>query len=44
MNAALGMASVLLESKMQAEQRLQVETIQNSGEALLTLINFANVD
>jgi signal transduction histidine kinase len=39
MNAVLGMASVLQESEMQAEQRLQVETIQNSGEALLALIN-----
>jgi len=39
MNAVLGMASVLLESEMQAEQRRQVETIKNSGEALLTLIN-----
>ncbi|MGZ0187640.1 MAG: PAS domain S-box protein [Alphaproteobacteria bacterium] len=39
MNAVLGMASVLLESKMAHEQRQQVATIQSSGKALLALIN-----
>ncbi len=39
MNAVLGMASVLLQGEMGAEQRSQVRTIQNSGEALLALIN-----
>ncbi len=39
MNAVLGMASVLLQSDMQSEQRQQIETIQSSGQALLALIN-----
>lgn len=39
MNAVLGMASVVLESDLQAEQRSQIQTIQSSGKALLVLIN-----
>lgn len=39
MNAVLGMASALLHSNMKDQQRDQVETIQRSGEALLSLIN-----
>lgn len=39
MNAVLGMASVVLESDLKAEQRSQIQTIQSSGEALLSLIN-----
>lgn len=39
MNAVLGMASVLLQGEMAADQRAQVETIQRSGATLLSLIN-----
>lgn len=39
MNGVLGMASVLLEADLPDEQRTQVETIHNSGSALLTILN-----
>ncbi|MEQ9121754.1 MAG: histidine kinase dimerization/phospho-acceptor domain-containing protein, partial [Alphaproteobacteria bacterium] len=39
MNAVLGMASVLLQGDLAGEQRSHVETIQRSGESLLTHIN-----
>jgi len=39
MNGVLGMASLLLDSPLSAGQREQVETINRSGEALLTIIN-----
>jgi len=39
MNAVLGMASVLLQSDLHPEQRGQIETIESSGKALLSLIN-----
>lgn len=39
MNGVLGMANVLIDSELNEEQRLQVETIHNSGSALLTIIN-----
>ena len=39
MNGVLGMASLLLDSPLTAGQREQVETINRSGEALLTIIN-----
>ena len=39
MNAILGMTSVLLSSPLQQEQRELLETVQQSGEVLLGLIN-----
>ena len=39
MNAIVGMADILTESDLTAEQRLYVETSRNAGENLLELIN-----
>lgn len=39
MNAVIGMANLLLETSLQAEQIDYVQTIRNSGDALLTIIN-----
>ncbi|MEM6886700.1 MAG: response regulator [Pseudomonadota bacterium] len=39
MNGVVGMANVLEETDLSEEQRLYVETIKNSGEALLVIIN-----
>lgn len=39
MNGIVGMASLLAESDLDEEDQLYVETIRNSGEALLTIIN-----
>ena len=39
MNGVIGMTSLLMESKLNAEQRDYVNTIRFSGEALLTIIN-----
>ena len=39
MNGVIGMADVLADSALSEEQRLYVETIKNSGEALLVIIN-----
>ena len=48
MNGVLGMTSLLLASDLLPEQREQAETIRQSGEALLTLVNeildFAKVE
>jgi signal transduction histidine kinase/DNA-binding response OmpR family regulator len=39
MNGVIGMADLLIESDLDEEQHLFVETIKNSGEALLVIIN-----
>jgi signal transduction histidine kinase/CheY-like chemotaxis protein len=39
MNGVLGMTSLLLSSELTPEQREQAETIRQSGDALLTLVN-----
>jgi signal transduction histidine kinase/CheY-like chemotaxis protein len=39
MNGVVGMADILLETPLTEDQRLYIQTIRNSGEALLSIIN-----
>ena len=39
MNGVVGMADLLLEGELDEDQRLYTQTIRNSGDALLTIIN-----
>ncbi|MEM1206226.1 MAG: ATP-binding protein [Acidobacteriota bacterium] len=39
MNGVIGMTSLLLQASLDAAQRRQLETIRNSGEALLSILN-----
>jgi signal transduction histidine kinase/DNA-binding response OmpR family regulator len=39
MNGILGMAEMILDSELESEQRKAIETIQMSGDSLLTIIN-----
>lgn len=39
MNGVVGMADLICDTELSEEQRLYAETIKNSGEALLTLLN-----
>ncbi|WP_417718552.1 response regulator [Salipiger sp.] len=39
MNGVVGMADLLMETDLSDEQKLYIETIRNSGEALLVIIN-----